>query len=116
MHQYGVEVLGDSTLAQLNAMWQGLFLLWADFGIEHVLGYLINEKYFSFFVGFHFGAYLCISGNKFPRGPDEFGSGLDAFLNPVRLCEGFVAPEPKMEVRLYVSIWKNMFFFLILFF
>ena len=68
----------------------------------------MKKKNFSFYIDFYFGAYLYILGNKFPRGPDEFGSGLDSFLNPVRICEGFIAPEPLIEVRLYVSIWSQI--------
>ena len=42
---------------------------------------------------------------RFDRGPDVFGEGLDAFMSPTQRCTGFLSSVPMIEVRLYVSVY-----------
>ena len=43
------------------------------------------------------------SGDSGYRKPDPFGTGLDNFLRPTRLCRGLKSSVPESEVRVYVS-------------
>ena len=46
---------------------------------------------------------IWFSANRFDKRPDEFGAGLDSFLNPTMRCNGFLSSVPSIEVRAYVS-------------
>ena len=46
---------------------------------------------------------ICLA-NRFDKRPDEFGAGLDSFLNPSMRCNSFLSTVPSIEVRAYVSI------------
>ena len=41
--------------------------------------------------------------NRFDKRADEFGAGLDSFLNPTLRCNSFLTTAPSIEVRAYVS-------------
>ena len=46
--------------------------------------------------------------NRFDKRADEFGAGLDSFLNPTLRCNSFLTTAPSIEVRAYVSYFLKV--------